>query len=168
MAIGAPIQILADALFFMLGTHVVRGVLMATIAGVARVVMADMASHALDVVIPIQLEVLGMVKRGRLPVLLAVALAASTLDVLVKAVLRRNVATLAPILDVGPKQIMRKMLVTAPQQPGPLVITVAGHAIILDQALMECGLGRLAHQRLAFAGAHTDVCRLVTNHAPLR
>ena len=106
MAFGALIQVLADALFLVLCTHIGRGVFVATIAGVARVVIADMASHALDVVVLIQLEVLGMVKRCRGPVLLAVALAASALDVPVKIVLRGDVATLAPIPDVSAKQIV--------------------------------------------------------------
>ena len=60
---------------------------MTAIAGIAAVIVADMASRALNVVIAIQFEILCVIEGGRRPFVLAVALTAIACDLLVQAVL---------------------------------------------------------------------------------
>lgn len=60
---------------------------MAAVAGVAAVIVADMAGRAFDVVVAIQFEILRVIEGGRRPFILAVALTAIACDLLVETVL---------------------------------------------------------------------------------
>ena len=87
VALYAVIEV-ADALLDVLAANVVLGMFMATVAGISAVVVADMAGRALNVVVAIQFEILGVIEGGRRPFVLAVALTAIACDLLVQAVLR--------------------------------------------------------------------------------
>lgn len=57
--------------------------LVTAIAGIATVIVALMAGHTLDVVIPVQRKIFVMIEGGRYPFLLVMALAAITGDLIV-------------------------------------------------------------------------------------
>lgn len=77
---------LADTFLDVLATNVLKCVLMASVAGVATVVVAGMAGHAACVVVTVEFEVLVVIKSRRRPFLLRMALAAITSDLLVQRV----------------------------------------------------------------------------------
>ena len=77
---------LADAFFDVLPTNVLERVLMASVAGVATVVVAGMAGHTACVVVTIEFEVLVVIECRRRPFLLRMALAAIASDLLVQRV----------------------------------------------------------------------------------
>lgn len=77
---------LADAFLDVLPTDVLKGVLMASVAGVATVVVAGMAGHTACVVVTVEFEMLVMVECCWRPFLLRMALAAVAGDLLVQRV----------------------------------------------------------------------------------
>lgn len=77
---------LADAFLDMFPTNVLQRVLMASVAGVATVVVAGMAGHATGVVVTVKFEMLVVVECRRRPFLLRMALAAVAGDLLVQRV----------------------------------------------------------------------------------
>ena len=60
---------------------------MAAIAGIAAVIVTDMAGRAFNVVVAIQFEILRVIEGGGGPFVLAMALTAIAGDLLVEAVL---------------------------------------------------------------------------------
>ena len=88
MLVGAAMALdaigeVADTFFDMLTPDIFRGVLMATIAGVLAVVVAQMAGHAARIVMPVENEGLVMIEAGRHPFILTVALSAIAGDLAV-------------------------------------------------------------------------------------
>ena len=81
------VAVVADALLDVLAADLFLRVLVTAIAGIAAVVVADMAGCAFDVVVAIQLEILRVIEGGRRPFVLAVALTAIARDLLVQVVL---------------------------------------------------------------------------------
>ncbi len=78
----------------MLSANIVRRVFVASVAGVAFVVAVDMAGDTGGVVITIQRKILVVIKRRRLPCFGAVAAKAIALNLLMKHIGRRFMATL--------------------------------------------------------------------------
>src|SRR3989338_2290275 len=93
VALNAIIEI-TDAFLDMLAANVVRCVLVAAIAGVAAVVVSNMAGHAAGIVVAIKLEIFAVIERRRCPLILVVALAAVAGNLPVQRVGRRFVACL--------------------------------------------------------------------------
>ena len=94
VAAHAVIQI-ADALIAMFAQNVLHRVLMAAVAGVAAVVVVNVARYALHVVVPVQHKGLFVIEAGRLPRALRVTLAAVASDLAVQFVGRCPVTVLA-------------------------------------------------------------------------
>ncbi len=76
-----------DAFLDVLAADLAQAVLVATVAGVALVVVTHVTGDAAVVVIAVEHEVLVVVEGGRRPLGLAVALAAVAVDLLVQIVL---------------------------------------------------------------------------------
>lgn len=72
-----------NTLFNMFPPDLVGRMLMTTIAGIATVIIAFMAGHTFDVVIPIQRKIFVMIKGCGYPFLLVMALAAIASDLIV-------------------------------------------------------------------------------------
>ncbi len=91
MLVPAPVAldavvVIADALFDMLTADLVERVLMAAVAGVTAIIVADMACHAARVVVAIQLKIPVVIKgRGR-PSVLFMALTAIAGNLLVQGI----------------------------------------------------------------------------------
>ena len=82
----STIAVVADALLDVLAADLFLRVLVTAIAGIAAVIVADMAGRAFNIVITIQFEIFRVIKGGGSPLILAVALTAITCDLLVQAV----------------------------------------------------------------------------------
>ena len=113
-------------------SHVVRPMFVASVAGVAAVIIVGVTSHACGVVIAIQHEELVMVERSGLPAFRAVALFATHAEIAMNVVLWSGVASLAAIPCSCTQQRMRERVLAAQSELPSLVIAVAGQAILLD------------------------------------
>jgi len=100
MLVGAAMALdaigeVANTFLDMLTPDIFRSVLMATIAGVLAVVVAQIAGHAARFVMPVEHESLVMIETGRDPFILTVALPAIAGDLAVQRIGWRFVATFA-------------------------------------------------------------------------
>jgi hypothetical protein len=155
---------IANAFLDVLAPDIVRGVFMATKAGVGAVVVADMAGDATVVVIAIKLEMFVVIKSRWRPFVLLVALAAVATDLLVQGICRRLVTRLALIPCRLLQQGMIEMSLLAETFDAG-VITVTGGAILIDQFLMKGAGGQRFADGLAFGRQTANVGRFVANHA---
>ena len=105
MAFDAVI-VVVDPFFDVLFADPGARVLVTAVARVVRIVVVDMARHAVGVVVPIKAEVLFMVEGGREPGLLCMALAAVALDLLMQGVARIAVTAVALFLQIGLHQFV--------------------------------------------------------------
>ncbi len=112
MAFDAVFEVL-DAFFQMFAPHLVRPVLVASIAGVAVVVVVDMARLAGDVVIAVQHEEFCMIKGGRFPCLCLMTLDTAPRNLPVQIVGGRAMAAFTLFAHVGAQKFMRKGLAHA-------------------------------------------------------
>ena len=136
----------------------------ATVAGIAAVVVADMAGHTLDVVVTIQFEVFFMSEGCRRPFVIAVTLAAIAGYLLVQVVLGRLVAGLTLLAGICLEQCMIKpAFVTEALHTS--MIAMAREAVLFQQLLMEWRAGEWLGERLAKARQFPDLFGLVTGHA---
>jgi len=108
-----------------------------------------------------------MVERGGLPAFRFVTLPATHTEISMLIVRGRGVASLAPLPDRWAKQRMRERFAAALGKLGCLVIAVAGHAVLLDQSLMERGFSNRLFKWSALGRAHSDVGQEVAFDAPL-
>ena len=108
-----------------------------------------------------------MVERGGFPVVLTVALLAVARDLTVQVVGRRLVATLALFPYRGAQQQMRERLATALRELRCRMVAVAGHAVLLDQLLVERGFQAALGKWGALAGTQPNVGQGVARDAPL-
>lgn len=87
VTLGTVIK-LANALFYVFAPDVGRRVFVAAITGVAAIVIAYMAGHTTGGVVLVQHKVFVMLKSGRCPLLLGVALGTVAGDLLVQRIRR--------------------------------------------------------------------------------
>ena len=87
VAFNAVLEV-ANTFFDMLAPDILRGVLMAAVAGVAAVVVTHMTGRAFHVVIAIQNEILVVIEGCRYPFVLGMALAAIPGDLLMERIFR--------------------------------------------------------------------------------
>jgi hypothetical protein len=83
MAFNTVLEV-ADTLLDVFAPDLLGRVFVATVAGIAAVVVADMACHTFHVVVVIQSEILVVIECRRHPFLLGMALAAIARDLLVQ------------------------------------------------------------------------------------
>ena len=109
-----------------------------------------------------------MLERRRLPGLPGVALAAADGEIAVDVVGRRGVAGLARLAHVCLQQGVGESLAADLYQLRSLVIAVAGHAVLLDQLLVERRLHLRLRDRHALGRAQTDVGKGMAGDASRR
>lgn len=127
---------LADAFFNVFPANVLQRVLMASVAGVATVVVARMAGHAACVVVTVEFEMLVVVECGRRPFLLRMALTAIAGDLLVQRVVWRLVAGLAGFAHGRLQQGVVELALLA-ETFDPSMIAMAGDTLLTDQFLVK-------------------------------
>src|SRR3990167_7571379 len=140
--------------------------LVAAVAGVAAVVIAHVAGHALDVVVAVEFEILPVVKGGGGPFVLAVALAALARDLPVQIVRGGLVTGLA----LGARGLLQQEVVEPARGAEALhagVVAVTGHAIRADELLVKRRLRQRFVDGQAHGGEFADVLRLVAGGAGL-
>lgn len=125
-----------DTLLDVFAPDLLGRVLVATVAGIAAVVVADMACHAFYVVIAIQSEILVVIECHRHPLLLGMALAAIALDLLMQCVGRRLVAGLTFRASIGLQQRMVKSTFDT-ESLHACMVAMAGEALLFQEFLME-------------------------------
>lgn len=140
---------------------------MASIAGIAAVVVRRMTRRASSVVVAIQHEEPGMIERGRLPVLRCVTLAATDAEGSMNAVRGRLVTGLALIPDWRAEQRMGE-LVLAMGQFQTCVVAMTVRAALPGQFLVEGGLDGCLGERDTLGGSQPDISNRVTLHAAPR
>lgn len=160
------VAVVADALLDVLAADLFLRVLVTAIAGIAAVVVADMAGCAFHIVVAIQLEILRVIEGGRRPFVLAVALTAIACDLLVETVLGGLMATLAFFAG----RLLQQPMIELPGRPEtfhPGMIAMAGDTVRADEFLVE----RCRRQRLldwqACSGKLSYLLRLVTTDTAL-
>lgn len=158
------IFIFEDSLFDMLLTDLGTRMFMASVTGVAGVVVADVARLAFAIMVPVEAEVLFMVKCRRQPALLTMALATVTLDLQVQRISRIVVAAFALFLQSGLQQIVGELTDRA-EGFDPLVVTMASHAILLQQLLVEGDILLFAGNGQPFGGLKSDSRHLMAGNA---
>lgn len=166
VALNAIIEI-ADAFLDVLAANVVRCVLVAAIAGVAAVVVSNMAGHAAGIVVAIKLEIFAVIERRRCPLILVVALAAVAGNLPVQRVGRRFVARLALLERRLLQQGMIEMLLR-PETLHACVVAMAGHAVLVDQLLVERRRGERLGDGFACCRQMADLGRLMAGNTALR
>ena len=142
-------------------------VFVAAVAGVTGVVVVHMAGVAGRLVVLVQEEVPVVVEGGRRPALLGVALTAVARDLTVQAVPGAAVAALAALADSGLQKVVGEAA-DGVEGLHPLVVAVAGDAVLLDQVLVEGDELLLVADGHALGGDQSDVRGLVTLGAELR
>jgi hypothetical protein len=136
VALGAVVE-LADAFFNVLAPDVVGRVIVAAITRGAAVVVARVASDTTRGVVLVQHKVFVVIKTGRCPLVLAMALQAVAGDLLVQGIGGYPVAGLACLTGTWLEQVMLKLAL-----PGkalhPRVIAMASYAVLAEQLLVKC------------------------------
>lgn len=97
MLVGTPVTLdaiveIANAFLDMLAADTVRGMFVASIAGVPAVVVAHMAGHATGIVVAVEIEIFAVIESRRCPLILVVALDTITGNLPVQRVGGRFVA----------------------------------------------------------------------------
>jgi hypothetical protein len=128
--------IVADSLFKMFLTDLGAGVFVTTITGIGAIVVVHMTTHAVRIMVPVEAKILVMLKGGRCPAFLGVAATAIALDLSMQRIPWIAVTTVALVLCLLLQQRMGE-LTDGTKRLNPLVLTVAGDAILLDQFLVE-------------------------------
>lgn len=108
MALDAVLEV-ADTLLLMFRAHVARRMFMASVAGIAAVILARVTRRTRRVVVAIQYEELGVVERRRLPPLRTMALLAISFDLTMPTIGRRGMTTLATLEHGGRKRGVLKV-----------------------------------------------------------
>ena len=128
--------ILVDPFLNVLCTDLRSRVLVTAVAGVTSIIVVDVAGRTAGVVVPVEAEVLLVLKGGRQPGLLRVALRAVALDLQVQGIPWSAMTAVALFLQPLLQQLVRELTDGAEGLHAP-VIAVAGDTILLDQLLME-------------------------------
>lgn len=139
---------------------------MAAIAGIAAVIAAQMACPAFRIVVTVQDEMGVVIEGCRSPLLLGMALAAISCDLLMERIGGRFVAGLAFFSGVALEQCVIEPAF-CPEALHPGMIAVAGEAILLQQLLMKRGAGEWFLDRLPEGRQLANFVRLVTVCAAL-
>jgi hypothetical protein len=141
---------------------------MTAITGVLAIAVTGMTHPATDIVVSIQYKILVVIKfRGR-PMLGAVALLATSVDLPMKIVARRFVTDGATSANGSLQQGVRELLATALRRLRSQMIAVADHAIALDELLVKRRLHVSPRQRSSLGCAQTDAGQCMATDAALR
>lgn len=140
--------------------------LVAAVTAIATVIIALMTSGAGGLMVTVEQEIPVVVVGRGSPPFLAMALGAVAGDVPMDRVLRCAVAGLTLTTRGDPQQVMvESSRVVIALHPG--VIAMAGHAVILDELLVEGGRGQGFGDGLRCRGQAADIRGLVTGDAAL-
>lgn len=140
MAVDAVLEV-RDAFLDVFRPDSVGLMLVAAVAGVAAVVVADMARGAGNAMISVEHEESVVLERRRFPSLGRVALGAVRRGSFMHPVVGRGVASGAVPASSGLQERMREGRLTDGRQSRCVVVVVAGQAILGRQRLMKGGLG---------------------------
>ena len=163
MALNAVLEV-ANAFFNVLTPDFVGRVFVAAIAGIAAVVVANVAGDAFRVVISVQHEIRVVIEGRGQPLILAMALAAIAGDLPMERILGRLMTRLAFLADIARQQGM----VEPPFDPVTAharVIAMAGEAILLHQLLVKRRFGERLLDRHTQGGEFADVGGLMAANA---
>ena len=160
------VLVFADAFLDVLAADVVGRVFVAAVTGGAAVVVAHMAGGTRGVVIAVQYKELVMVKGGRCPLGLGVALQAVAADLRVQRASRNLVAGLA-LRQRFLLQLAVVKLALAGKAFHPGVVTVAGHTVLAFEFLVESGAGAGLDQCHTQGAEPANVGRFVAGGALL-